>query len=493
MNELFIRKSALISTVLALVCTVMVSVTLNSCEDKKAKSIVHRPNIVLINVDDLGWKDLGFMGSTYYETPNLDAFAKQGMVFTNAYAGASNCAPSRACLISGKNTPRHGVYTVSPSNRGNPKTRKLIPIKNTEHLDNTLYTLPKMLKSAGYITASFGKWHVGENPSEQGVDHNIGGSGRGNPGKDGYFAPYNIDFIEDGPKGEYLTDRLTQEAMAFIKKNKDTSFFAYIPYYTVHTPLQGKEEWIARYGTKKGIEGQDNPVYGAMVSAVDENVGRLLKTLDELNLSRNTMVIFTSDNGGIRAISAQNPLRAGKGSYYEGGIRVPLVIRWPEKVAGGVINDNRVSNLDFYPTLQEIVQPIKKSMDLDGFSLVNQFQSLSRVERDLYFHFPIYLQAYNQKDDGGRDPLFRTRPGSIIISGDWKLHQYFENGGLELYNLKDDLGETNNLTDIHPEKTEELLKKLEGWRQQFNAPVPTKRNETYDPQFEKQQIENAHR
>ncbi|MDW7693335.1 sulfatase [Flammeovirgaceae bacterium SG7u.111] len=449
------------------------------------------PNIVLINVDDLGWKDVGFMGSTYYETPHLDAFAREGMVFTNAYAGAANCAPSRACLLSGLNTPRHGVYTVSPSDRGNEKTRKLIPIKNTKHLQDSIYTLPQMLKSAGYVTGSFGKWHVGEDPNEQGIDYNIGGSGRGNPGKGGYFAPYNIDFIENGPEGEYLTDRLTQEAISFFENNKDTTFFAYIPFYTVHTPLMGKEELVEKYKPKTGVDGQDNPTFGAMVSAMDENVGRIFQALEALSLSKNTLVIFTSDNGGIRDISYQNPLRAGKGSYYEGGIRVPLVIRWPGKVLEGTTNGSNVSNLDFYATLQELANPKKKAQMLDGISLVPQFQDTSYVERDVYFHFPIYLQAYNKKDDGGRDPLFRTRPGSVVIAGDWKLHQYFEDGGLELYNLKTDVGETTNMAEENPEIVQRLLGKLDNWRQRTGAPVPTEQNGKYDPLYEKSQIEKV--
>ncbi len=458
-----------------------------SCKPRPKAKPVEKPNIVLINVDDLGWKDVGFMGSMYYDTPNLDAFAEQGMVFTNAYAGAANCAPSRACLISGWNTPRHGVYTVSPSERGDKRTRQLIPTKNTDHLGNMVYTLPEMLKSAGYVTANFGKWHVGSDPGEQGIDHNIGGSHRGNPGKDGYFSPYNIDFIENGPDGEYLTDRLTQEAISFIKKNKDTSFFAYIPFYTVHTPIQGKESWIDRYRLKEGIDGQDNPTYGAMVSAMDENVGRLLNTLDEFHLAENTLVIFTSDNGGIRSISNQDPLRAGKGSYYEGGIRVPLVLRWPEKVASGIKNKNPVSNLDIYPTLQEIAGPNQKAVNLDGLSLVGQFQNPLKWERDLYFHFPIYLQAYNKTEDDSRDPLFRTRPGSVIISGQWKLHQYFEDSALELYNLNNDLGETYNLIDENPEMAKELLAKLDLWRMANRAPIPTENNPDYDAAFEKQQ------
>lgn len=469
------------------------SSSIASCKSELKKSqdsIISKekkPNILLINVDDLGWRDLGFMGSTYYETPNLDKLAQEGMVFTNAYAGAANCAPSRACMISGLNTPRHGVYTVSPSDRGDKRTRKLIPVKNTDYLHDSIYTLPQMLKSAGYTTANFGKWHVGKNPSKQGIDHNIGGSGKGNPGKNGYFSPYNIDFIEDGPKGEYLTDRLTDEAISFIEKSKDTTFFVYMPFYTVHTPIMGKESLIEKFKDKKGSNGQNRPEYAAMIASMDENVGRLLHTLKQNDLENNTIVIFTSDNGGIREISHQDPLRAGKGSYYEGGIRVPLIIKWPNHIQPNSRISQAVSNMDFYPTLQTIVNPNKIANLLDGIDLNPILKNQDLIERDLFFHFPIYLQAYKKGEDGSKDPLFRTRPGSVIISGNWKLHHYYEDNDFELYNLKTDLGETNNVSEKNPEKLKEFSVKLENWLKNTNAAIPTKKNPDYNAGFEAKQ------
>ncbi len=464
--------------------------TLSSCTYKKQTTAKEGvlPNIVLINIDDLGWKDLGYMGSAYYETPNIDRLASESIMFTNAYAGAANCAPSRACLLSGLNTPRHGVYTVSSSDRGDARTRRIIPIKNTEHLTDELYTLPKMLKSAGYVTGNFGKWHVGNNPSKQGIDHNVGGSTKGNPGKRGYFSPYNIDFIEDGPEGEYLTDRLANEVISFMENHKDTTFFAYVPFYTVHSPIMGKEALVKKFKKKQGSNGQNNAEYAAMVASMDENVGKILQRLSDLGLEKNTLVIFTSDNGGIRAISQQNPLRAGKGSYYEGGIRVPLLIKWPDHVKPGVKNINPVSNLDFYATLQDIVQPQKKAPFLDGISLLPQLKKDTIIKRDLYFHFPIYLQAYRSVKDDARDPLFRTRPGSVIISGKWKLHEYFEDGALELYNLKEDIGERNNLAKQYPKKVNELYQKLQKWRKETNAAIPSQPNSQYDPSYEKERI-----
>jgi arylsulfatase A-like enzyme len=461
-----------------------------SCKTNLKEEVLKKPNIILINVDDLGWKDLGFMGSSYYETPNIDALAKEGLVFNNAYAGAANCAPSRACLISGLNTPRHGVFTVSPSDRGNKKTRKLIPIKNTKHLKDTIYTLPEMLKSAGYITANFGKWHVSNNPTKQGIDVNVGGSNRGNPGKGGYFSPYKIDFIKNGKKGEYLTDRLTKEAISFVEKFKDTTFFVYLPYYTVHTPIISKENLIKKFKNKKGINGQNRPDYAAMIASLDENIGKLLASIKENGLEKNTLIIFTSDNGGIRAISHQNPLRAGKGSYYEGGIRVPLFIKWPDNIKANAFSNQNVSNLDLYPTIQNIVKPKKRAALLDGIDLKSVLKGKKTEKRDLFFHFPIYLQAYKKGKDQSRDPLFRTRPGSVVISGEWKLHHYFEDDSLELYNLNDDLSEKTNLIDLHPQKTKELYNKLEAWRLKINAPIPTEKNPNYSSEFEKKKIKS---
>lgn len=466
-----------------LFCVAILS--LSGCRIQPETERLKKPNIILINVDDLGWKDLGFMGSSYYETPHIDALAKKGLVFNNAYAGAANCAPSRACMISGLNTPRHGVFTVSPSDRGNKKTRKLIPVTNTKHLKDSLYTLPEMLKSAGYVTGNFGKWHLSNNPLQQGIDINIGGSGRGNPGKGGYFSPYKIDFIKNGPKGEYLTDRLTEEAMSFVEKFKDTTFFVYLPYYTVHTPILGKEHFIERFKNKKGSNGQNRPDYAAMIASLDENIGKLLASVKANGLERNTIVMFTSDNGGINFVSNQAPLRAGKGSYYEGGIRVPLIIKWPNHIAANTHTNQNVSHLDFYPTLQNIVQPEKRNDFLDGIDLNATLKGGSTKSRDLFFHFPIYLQAYKKGKDESRDSLFRTRPGSVVISEHWKLHHYFEDDALELYNLKNDIGEKNNISNLYPKKTEELYRKLESWRLKTKAPIPTEKNPDYSSQFVK--------
>ncbi len=443
------------------------------------------PNILFILIDDLGWKDVGYMGSCFYETPHIDQLANDGVVFTNAYAPAANCAPSRACIMSGQYPSRHGIYTVGSSERGRAEDRKLIPIPNTTTLADSIITLAETLQKAGYQTAHIGKWHLGEDPCQQGFNLNIAGSHQGHPKS--YFSPYKNPKLEDGPRGEYLTDRLTSEAIHFMKQNAPHKtgkpFFLYLPYFTVHTPLQGKETLIEKYRQKEDCEGQNHAVYAAMVESADRNVGRLMEALTEIGIKENTLVLFFSDNGGIAKFSSQNPLRAGKGSYYEGGIREPLIVSWPTQFSGGKTIDVPVSGIDFYPTLLEAAGVSKEAKQiLDGESLLPLVKNGKNLERKaLYWHFPIYLEAYAPQKDQSRDPLFRTRPGSAMRLGKWKLHEYFENGALELYNLNEDLGETDNLAEKYPNKTKQLHSLLKQWREETKAPVPTELNPQYVP------------
>ena len=450
-----------------------------------------RPNIIYINVDDLGWKDVGFMGSTYFETPNIDKLSKEGMIFTQGYAAASNCAPSRACLMSGQNTPRHGVYTVNSSERGSKKTRKLIPTKNTTFLTDDMITMAEVFKMAGYTTGTFGKWHVTKNPKNDGFDINVGGNHKGNPGRKGYTAPYNdLPNLKIADNGENLTDRLTLEAMSFIESNRKKPFFLYLPYYAVHTPLMGKTELIEKYKKKGGSEGQENPVFAAMVENVDSNIGKLLKLLDNLKLRENTLVVFTSDNGGIRAISNQYPLRAGKGSYYEGGTRVPYIIRWPKLIKANTVNKTPIVNLDFFPTFMNLIGITLENKILDGKDILPLFEGKNIKKRSLFWHFPIYLQAYSKQKDNGRDPLFRTRPGSTVLYNNWKLHHYFEDDAIELYNLNDDIGEKYDLSKSNPEKAAKLFEILSNWRKEIGAKIPTKLNPAYEPNFKNRNNNN---
>lgn len=432
-----------------------------------------RPNVVHIVVDDLGVMDVGFMGDERYNTPNIDRLAAQSMVFTEGYAPAANCAPSRACVLTGQNPMYHGVYTVGSSERGKARTRKIIPTQNSTVVADKHVLLTEVFKEQGYLVAQVGKWHIGEDPTTQGVDINVAGNDRGGPGT--YFSPYKVSHLSDGPKGEYLTDRLTTEAIKILEAHKDEKFFLYFPFYTVHTPIQGKPELIENYAGRDDVHHE----YAAMVESLDQNVGRLMEALDRLGLTENTIVVFTSDNGGIRDFSPQDPYRAGKGSYYEGGVRVPFAVRWPGVVEAGSKSDVPVTGLDFYPTYLEILG-LKPNKPLDGTSLLGLLKGTDTIaKRPLFWHFPIYLQAYNPKTDDGRDPLFRTRPGSTMRYGKWKLHHYFEDMTYELYDLDADAGERHDLAESMPGKVAELATMLDAWRTEHQAPIPTEPNPGY--------------
>jgi arylsulfatase A-like enzyme len=445
------------------------------------------PNIVFLFIDDMGWRDVGFMGSTFYETPHIDRLARGGMIFTNAYANAPNCAPTRACLMSGQYGPRHGVYTVGSSTRGKAKGRRLIPVENHTTLPTETITLAESLKAAGYATCHLGKWHLGGDPGTkpggQGFDVNVGGNHAGHPRT--YFSPYRNPDIPDGPESEYLTDRLSDEAVRFIDDHKDGPFFLYLTHYAVHTPLQAKKELIEKYKKKEPSGGHDHPVYAAMIESVDRGIGRILHRLDDLGLADDTLVVFFTDNGGCGGyaelgikgleITSQAPLKGGKGTLYEGGIRVPMAVRWPGRVPPGTRCEVPVIGLDFYPTLLEAAgaKPPDGQV-LDGASLVPLMTQKGNLKRDaIYWHFPAYLQG-----GGG---TWRTTPGGVIRAGDWKLIEYFEDGRLELYNLRDDIGETTNLADRKPDKAKALHARLVAWRKEVNAPVPTEKNPTFDP------------
>ena len=452
---------------------------LSSCN----KESLDKPNIILIVADDLGWSDLSYMGSKYYETPNIDKLSKSGMTFYNGYASSANCAPSRATMLSGKYHTEHGIYTVRNSDRGSRKTRKIIPIETKTTLDLDFFVIPEMLKEMGYTNGHFGKWHLGDvgfHPEQSGFDVNIGGNRHGGPG--GYFAPYPNPELENEPKGEYLTDRIGDEVVKFIDQNKENNFFAYVPFFSVHTPIQSKPDYQKKYSNKESNEYHNRPDYAGMIQSLDENIGKILDKIDTLNLSENTLIIFTSDNGGIRAISNQYPLRAGKGSYYEGGIKVPMIFSWKGKIEAETDSYERISNLDFYPTIKNLVG-YKESIDLDGEDLTPIFKGEKLKKRELYFHFPIYLEPYRVQLDSGTDPLFRTRPGTVIIKDNWKLHHYYEDNKFELYNLEKDISESKNLVEINKEKKTELLMDLNNWRKAKNAPIPSKLNPYYDQKY----------
>ncbi|QDT95352.1 sulfatase [Gimesia aquarii] len=450
----------------------------NTCFLISTEAASGKPNVILFFIDDLGWRDVGFMGSDFYETPHIDRLAQQSMRFTSAYAAAPNCAPSRACLMSGQYTPRHGVYTVGDPARGNDQYRKLVPATNKTVLDDQFITIADVLSQAGYRCASIGKWHLGKSPRSQGFQTNIAGNQSGSP-RGGYFSPYRNPQLTNGTKGEYLTDRLTDEACSFIKSNADSPFFLYLTHYAVHTPLQAKQEDIKHFQTKPAGKLHQHATYAAMIKSMDESIGRVLKTLKELKLAQNTVIVFTSDNGGYGPATTMQPLRGSKGMLYEGGIRVPLLVKWPGVTKAGSSSDEPVINVDFYPTFLEITETSKpENYQLDGVSLVSLLKApQSKLKpRSLFWHFPAYLQKYQ-----GMQQRFRTTPVSVIRQGDWKLLEFFEDGHQELYNTRLDISEMMDLSNSHPDKAKELAKTLHQWQKQVQAAIPSKPNPLYDP------------
>lgn len=437
-----------------------------------------RPNILLINIDDLGWRDVGFMGSEFYETPHIDQLAQRGMVFTNAYAAAANCAPSRACMLTGLWTPRHGIYTVDNSDRGKSSDRKLIPTPNQTTLSDQIKVIPEVLKQNGYVTCLAGKWHLSDDPLKRGFDVNIGGSHAGNPGS--YYPPYTNVQSLTAPSPDYnLTDLITDKALEFLNSvKKDQPFFLYYATYAVHTPIQAVKKLLPKYTGKASSNGQKNAAYASMIENMDRQIGRLVDWLNQSGKADNTFILFTSDNGGVYGITSQWPLRAGKGSAYEGGIREPWCVVWPGHVRPGTQSAVPVSQIDIFPTLLQVADVrVAKDQQLDGQSIYPILTGRGTLaERPLFWHFPIYLEGGNKEC---QDTLFRTRPGSSVRLGDWKLIQYFENNDLELYNLREDESEKQNLSKSKPEKAKELLNLLENWRKETGAPVPTERNPEY--------------
>jgi len=418
------------------------------------------------------------MGSQFYETPRINQLASRGMVFTQGYAAASNCAPSRASIMTGLWTPRHGIYTVGSSERGDADQRRLIPTPNTVSLADSFVILPELLKQAGYRTCHAGKWHLSVEPKEHGFDENIGGGHNGHP--QSYYPPYgNVD-LKPFDNQSYLTDVIMTHVLEFVRQTDGPFFLHYTP-YAVHTPIHPVTELVPKYQEKDPWQKQHNPAYASMIENLDRNIGRLLSLLDERQMTAKTFIILTSDNGGLYGITYQKPLRAGKGSFYEGGIRVPYCFVYPDVIEVARDSTTPITHLDLLPTILEAATINFRREKYDGNSLWPMLSDTRRLDREraLFWHFPIYLQAYDVTNNETRDPLFRTRPGSVVRKGDWKLHQYFEDSGIELYNLREDPGESQNVTADFPVKTEELVDLLEGWRERTNAPVPMDVNPKY--------------
>ena len=456
---------------------------------------VERPNVLFIFLDDYGWRDCGFMGSDYYETPHLDALAKSGMIFTNAYSASANCAPARACLLSGQYTPRHEIYNVGTSRRGNPKFGKWMHVPGTDTLPRGIRTWAHQIQAAGYRTGTIGKWHLSDDPLPYGFDFNFAGTHSGSPPR-GYYPPHpKAPGLKDAPSDEYLTDRLTDEAIGFIDRNRKQPWFLYLTHFAVHTPLQGKSELVAKYDAKPKGELHSHAVMAAMIESVDNGVGRIMDKLEETGLKDNTVIFFSSDNGGYGPATSMTPLKGYKGTYYEGGIREPMFVTWPGVIAAGSQSDEPIINVDFYPTFCEITKaelPANQPRDGESLMPILLQDKTTLQDRALFWHFPAYLQSY-QRIDGQRDLLYRSRPCSIIRHGRWKLHQYFEDGAVELYDLENDIGESQDLSSKNPAKTDELLSELRIWQREIEAPIPAQRNPQHDPTAEAAALQSLQR
>jgi arylsulfatase A-like enzyme len=450
------------------------------------------PNFVFFLVDDLGWRDVGFMGSTFYETPNVDALAASGMVFTQAYAACQVCSPTRASIMTGKHPAR--LNTTDYFGAPQPDTtqqrwlrKPLLPARYEDRLAHEETTIAEALKEGGYATFFAGKWHLGPAefwPEHQGFDVNKGGITRGGPyGPGRYFVPYGNPRLPDGPPGEHLPDRLAGEAAAFIEAHRDEPFLAYVSFYSVHTPLMAREDLEAKYEAKRetlapvhpdwGQERerkvrlvQDHAVYAGMVEAMDRAVGKVVAKLEDLGLLEETVIIFMSDNGGLSTSeghpTSNLPLRAGKGWVYEGGIREPMFVVWPGVTSPRQRCDTPVISMDFYPTMLEMAGlEGKPEQHVDGRSLVPLLRGEGEPRREaLHWHYPHY------GNQGG------TPCGAIRV-GDWKLIEWFEDGSVELYNLADDIGESRDRSSVEPGRTALLLKRLREWREEVGARMPT--------------------
>ena len=430
------------------------------------------PNVVLILMDDMGWRDVGFAGNDFVETPHLDRLAKEGIRFTQAYASAPNCAPTRACLMSGQYTPRHGVFTViDPRHDPGQPHHKVLSAKSNEALSGDVVTIAELLKSKGYATACFGMWNLGR-----------GRSGPSTPtgqGFDLFVEPKFIGFEKDAyfdGEGRYCSDVLTDETLSFMETHRSKPFFVYLATHDVHAPLEPKPELVSKYQKKAQYANVSDAEIqqAASVEAIDVNVGRIMDKLKELKLDDNTMVIFTSDNGGTPQFVA--PLNGSKGALYEGGIRVPAAIWWNGLKNPGRDFDEPVLSMDFYPTIAELADvDLPKNQPIDGTSLMSVLRDDAKsINRDsVFWHFPCYIG--------------RGEPSSAVRIGDWKLIEKFQDESFELYNLKNDPGEKKNLVESQSQKAKELKQVLLDWQTTTGAPRPVEKNPAYDPSSQQAQ------
>ena len=439
-----------------------------------------RPNVVFILLDDFGFSDPVCYGNTFYETPNIDRLARMGMRFTDAYAACPVCSPTRASIMTGKYPARLHLTDWIPGMH--PADRKLLTPKFLQRLPLEEVTVAEALGRSGYVTGSVGKWHLGGRgflPEDQGFDLNVAGTAAGSPAG-GYFLPNRMN-LPGARSGEYLTDRLSLDACKFIEASKDKPFFLYLSHHSVHTPIQGKPELVAKYQAKRRPGQKWNAAYAAMVESADQSVGRVLDTLAKHRIADRTIVFFMSDNGGLAGVTRNAPLRAGKGHVYEGGIREPMIVCWPGVVEPGSVCCEPVTSVDFYPTILAMTgtKPDPKHQ-LDGVSLVPLLTQTGKLRRKaIFWHYPHYSPQ-------------RGVPAGAVRQGDFKLIEFYEDGHLELYNLAEDIGEKTNLAEEMPEMAAAMHKRLLDWRRQVDAPMPAE-NPRYKPRGPKPNRKPARR
>jgi arylsulfatase A-like enzyme len=464
---------------LLFLCAGMVAV----CGDLAAAP---KPNIVFVIADDLGWADVGFNGAKFYETPNIDRLSAAGMNFTSSYPGAANCMPSRSCIMTGMYTPRTQMWTPGTLAkgeaaymkflvpvRGNPASAKVFPSKSA--LKPSATSIAETLKSVGYRTARFGKWHLGSDP--QGFDLSDP-SGRGAKIGEKFYGNVNV--------AEWLTDA----SVKFIADSKDRPFFLYLAHWDVHTPIRARADVVEKYKRKLENGNWDrkwNVTYAAMIEAVDISVGRVRKVLEKNGVAENTIFIFTSDNGGFAGSTWCEPLKGAKGAFYEGGIRVPTCVRWPGVIQEGSVCDTPITGVDFLPTLAQLAgAKLPSDQPADGLSFVPLLKgNKGLTERSIFWHYPLYLsgRGYNRVVTiHGTDRMYwRATPCSVIRRGDWKLIEFFEDDSIRLFNLRTDIGEKTDLALAQPAQAAALLAELKTWQKQTEATIPSRLNPAFDP------------
>jgi len=439
---------------------------LGGCAQIPQKSESSPPSVILVLADDLGWADISCQGSAW-ATPAIDQLAAEGVRLTRAYSNGPNCAPSRACLMTGLDVAEHGVFTVAPAARGKKENRKLVPPKTRRTLEDDEVTIAEMLKDSGYRSAHIGKWHLGDDPRSQGFDVSIAGDRRGHPKT--HLAPWKLPHLPEQEDGTELADALTDHAIDFIRECGDQPYLLVLSHYAVHTPVQVSEAALKRWQKiwPEGTRRQQK--YAALVESVDRSVSRLMEEVRAGGEGRETVILFTSDNGGLEGFTDNGPLRGGKGMLYEGGIRVPL-IAWGKRIPGGRVNtQDPVQLTDLVPTLLEWSRTrAPESLLLAGTSLVSLLEDGTPLpERDLYWHFPAYLSGAAR-----RHGLWRTTPVSAIMRGDDKLLEFFESGERQLYDLSD-VSEERNLSEERPEQALNMHQRLLRWREERKMPMPT--------------------